>query len=535
MLNESYLIENLNKSKIFDPDLIIHGASITNLGVIEKINGTLGINNSGIENLGNLTKILKDFWISSHTVFSNLKSLDKLEFVGGDINLRYSNICNLGSLKKVGGKINLRDTPICDLGMLNYVGGDLFLPKRLQDTVDLTEITIKGVLKYWNDDKKYVKPLSKEELSLIKSNSAIPKWSNSNTFSLDVLDFDNYEQKVFYLEFRNQFLNDVYIDIEGNNYYAFYLQNDLKENYSDDIDTFLKLYNTLTRHYPITKKYSHHAITNKLESINNYSKAWELISLRPSLVFETVIDYEKKLGGNLVDGAIIEKLAGHNHLTDFGQRNIEKIIPFANEALNSSLKTKNKSFFSQFFTNDQPISQRAGYYKKFFLSTAEYKHYQWIDESQAKSNYIRRIPHVVEKAIYSQCKNILKQAEDLYREAIGMPKVGEGWISETELYYKISDSFKELQVIHHASPKWLGRQHLDIFIPKYKIGIEYQGAQHYKPIDFFGGQDAFEKNIMRDLKKKQICEKHGCKLIYVDEGYQISEIVSKLEEIIKGL
>ncbi|GAK75671.1 hypothetical protein JCM19296_1263 [Nonlabens ulvanivorans] len=58
---------------------------------------------------------------------------------------------------------------------------------------------------------------------------------------------------------------------------------------------------------------------------------------------------------------------------------------------------------------------------------------------------------------------ILKQAEDLYREEIGMPKVGEGWISETELFYKISDYFKEDEVVHHASPKWLGRQHLDIY------------------------------------------------------------------------
>jgi hypothetical protein len=535
MLNESDLIEKLNKVKIFDSDLIIRGESITNLGKIEIIKGTLGINNSGIENLGNIIEIQKDFWISSHTVFSNLNSLDNLEVVGGDLNLRYSNISDLGSLKKVGGKLNLRDTPIRDLGLLNYVGGDLFLPKRLQDSVDLTGITIKGVLKYWNDDKKYIKPISKVELGLIKSSRLIPKWSESNTFSLDVLDFDNREQKEFYLEFRNQFLNDVYIDIEGNDFYAFYLQNDLKENYSDDTDTFLNLYSKLTRHYPITKKYSHHAITNKLESNNNYSKAWELISQRPSLVFETVIDYEKKLGVNLVDGAIIEKLSGHSHLTDFGQRNIEKIIPFADEVLKSSLRTKNKSFFSQFFKNGLPISQKATYYKKFFLSTSEYKHYKWIDESQAKSNYKRNVPHVVEKAIYSQCKNILKQAEDLYREAIGMPKVGEGWISETELYYKISDSFKELEVIHHASPKWLGRQHLDIFIPKYKIGIEYQGTQHYEPIDFFGGQEAFEKNIERDERKKRICQKNGCELIYVDEGYQISEIVSKIENIIKGL
>jgi hypothetical protein len=533
MFSETDLIEKLKISKIFDSDLIIRDETITDIGEIEKVKGSLGINNSGIENLGNLVEIEKDFWISSNTVYSNLKSLDNLEFVGGDLNLRYSNISNLGALIKVGGKLNLRDTPILDLCALRYVGGDLFLPKRLQDSVDLSGIIIKGVLKYWNDDNKYVKPLSKIDLGLIKSNRVIPKWSESNTFSLDVLDFDNYEQKEFYLDFRSKFLNDLYIDIEGNDYYAYYLQNDLKENYSVDIDVFIKIYDKLTSHYPITKKYSHHAITNKLESENNFSKAWELISSRSSLIFETVIEYEKKLGNNLVNGAVIEKLAGNNHLTDFGQRNIEKIIPYANEVLNN-LKIKNKSFFDKFLKNDRPISQRAAFYKKYFLSNEEYNRYKSIDESQAKSGYIRGIPHVVEKAIYSQCKQILKQAEDLYRESIGMPKVGEGWISETELFYKISDYFKEILVLHHASPNWLGRQHLDIFIPKYKIGIEYQGAQHYKPIDFFGGQDAFEKNLERDLRKKQICEKHGCKLIYVDEGYQISEILGELEEIIKG-
>ena len=81
--------------------------------------------------------------------------------------------------------------------------------------------------------------------------------------------------------------------------------------------------------------------------------------------------------------------------------------------------------------------------------------------------------HVGEKAILNQFRVILKSAEDLYREDIGMPKVGEGWISETELFYKISNYFKDYEIISHASPKWLGRQHLDIYIPKLNIVIEY--------------------------------------------------------------
>src|SRR5690606_31870490 len=106
-----------------------------------------------------------------------------------------------------------------------------------------------------------------------------------------------------------------------------------------------------------------------------------------------------------------------------------------------------------------------------------------------------------------------------------------GWISETELFYRISDYVKDDKVIHHASPKWLGRQHLDIYLPKLNIAIEYQGAQHYEPIEFFGGQEAFERTVERDQRKKQLCEKHKCFLIYVEKGYDLEEIIKTIEGI----
>lgn len=84
-----------------------------------------------------------------------------------------------------------------------------------------------------------------------------------------------------------------------------------------------------------------------------------------------------------------------------------------------------------------------------------------------------------------------------------MPKVGEGWISETELFYKISDYFKEDEVVHHASPKWLGRQHLDIYFPKLNIGIEYQGLSITNLLTFL-----VDKKLLRK-PKKEIKEKNN--------------------------
>jgi hypothetical protein len=124
---------------------------------------------------------------------------------------------------------------------------------------------------------------------------------------------------------------------------------------------------------------------------------------------------------------------------------------------------------------------------------------------------------------------ILKNAEDLYREEIGMPKIGEGWISETELYYKIKNTFPEYEVIHHASPEWLGRQHLDIYFPQLNIAVEYQGLQHYEPVDFFGGVEAFEKNKERDERKRKLCIQNDCHLIYVKENYNFEIVLAEIK------
>lgn len=462
-------LKNIIKLSIIDTDIIIRGENIKSLGNVEKVTGFLGFSDSNIQTLGNLKMVKKDFWISSYSVLSKLTSLNKLEFVGGDIGLRYSNIKNLGNLKKVGGKLNLRDTKIENLGNLEFVGGDLFLPKRLEKIVDLSRINIKGKIRFWNDNKKEKQVISKDK--------------------------------------RNAHLEN--------------LQN--------------------------------------LENEKNYEKAWELKCKDEYISIKSILEYENNLNRELLNGELIAKIAGYSHLTEFGQNNINRIMPFANKQLQIYKDDKGKKFFDLFLENEKPIRTckvstitekriifgffkkqqteikyvyNSEYYKEFFLSTSEYEYYKSIDDNQKKSGYISLMPHVVEKAIFNQCRLILKKAEDLYREKIGMPKVGEGWISETELFYKISEYFKEYEVIQHASPNWLGRQHLDIYLPKLNIGIEYQGTQHYEPIEFFGGKEAFKKTVERDERKKELCAENDCVLIYAEKGYDLNEITSTVKQVI---
>jgi hypothetical protein len=125
---------------------------------------------------------------------------------------------------------------------------------------------------------------------------------------------------------------------------------------------------------------------------------------------------------------------------------------------------------------------------------------------------------------------LIRQAENALRVDKGLPRIGEGWVSETHLYYQLKDAFSDHQVLQHARPSWLGRQHLDIFFPELSVAVEFQGEQHDGPIEFFGGQKAFEENQRRDKRKRTACKCNGVALLEVRKGYDIDQLVVEIGE-----
>lgn len=110
----------------------------------------------------------------------------------------------------------------------------------------------------------------------------------------------------------------------------------------------------------------------------------------------------------------------------------------------------------------------------------------------------------------------VRKARNHYRERFNLPKIGEGWISETKLFELVKNYFKDHKVYFHYRQSWLNGLELDIFVPDKKLAIEYMGKQHYEPIKFFGGADSHIATIKRDKIKKELCEKNGIDLIYFD-------------------
>ena len=70
---------------------------------------------------------------------------------------------------------------------------------------------------------------------------------------------------------------------------------------------------------------------------------------------------------------------------------------------------------------------------------------------------------------------------------------------------------------HFPDLKHKGKSQLsyDFFIPKEKVLIEYQGIQHYKPREFFGGEQQYLTQKENDYAKKEYADTKGYTLLCV--------------------
>lgn len=71
----------------------------------------------------------------------------------------------------------------------------------------------------------------------------------------------------------------------------------------------------------------------------------------------------------------------------------------------------------------------------------------------------------------------------------------------------------------------------DFYLPNKNICIEYDGQQHFKPIDLFGGEKAFERYKVNDMIKTQYCIEHNIQLIRI--SYTMSD--TDIEQLILNI
>ncbi|MBF4459509.1 hypothetical protein [Pseudoclavibacter sp. VKM Ac-2867] len=143
-----------------------------------------------------------------------------------------------------------------------------------------------------------------------------------------------------------------------------------------------------------------------------------------------------------------------------------------------------------------------------------------------------RIDRVGHQLVREFCVALMRRAENQARTNANLPRVGEGLVGEIELLNLIRDSFPGEVVIHQGRLEWLRPQSLDIYLPDRNIGIEYQGIQHSRPVDFFGGKEAFEDQQSRDSRKRHLCESNGMVLVEVHPGYSPGAVVAQVRAVV---
>lgn len=107
--------------------------------------------------------------------------------------------------------------------------------------------------------------------------------------------------------------------------------------------------------------------------------------------------------------------------------------------------------------------------------------------------------------------------------------------SQSRIYQYLIKIFPNLNWEWEASPNWLTPQKFDIYNKLYNIAIEYNGKQHYVPIDHFGGKIEFEETVKRDLLKQQKCKENNCHLYIIKfDEEDLQDLTSYINNIINN-
>ena len=99
-----------------------------------------------------------------------------------------------------------------------------------------------------------------------------------------------------------------------------------------------------------------------------------------------------------------------------------------------------------------------------------------------------------------------------------------GYKNQSLIFDKLVHEFPTLEILYEYSPTWLGRQRFDIYIPYLNVAIEYNGKQHYEPIEFFGGDEKFQYQVKWDITKRNKCTENNCILFEIKYDYKEDDL-----------
>lgn len=92
------------------------------------------------------------------------------------------------------------------------------------------------------------------------------------------------------------------------------------------------------------------------------------------------------------------------------------------------------------------------------------------------------------------------------------------WLEKNNISFEYQKKFNDCKYIRVLP--------FDFYLPDYNTIIEYDGEQHYRPINYFGGLEEFNKTVIRDKIKTDYCNNKGYTLLRITYKDDINTILN---------
>lgn len=131
-----------------------------------------------------------------------------------------------------------------------------------------------------------------------------------------------------------------------------------------------------------------------------------------------------------------------------------------------------------------------------------------------------------------QTRQVDRVIEDMVRERFDFRPMGSGSTGESILFQIVKRIFPGEPIHRCSRPDFLDGLELDVFLPQRSLAFEFQGQQHYDPVEHWGGDDGLTDLRERDERKRKACSAQGIDLIEVrfDEPLTEAELRARIEQ-----
>jgi hypothetical protein len=232
------------------------------------------------------------------------------------------------------------------------------------------------------------------------------------------------------------------------------------------------------------------------------------------LTTDEFIENAKKVHGDKYDYSLVNYTGAFNKIKIICPKDGHGIFE---QAPNSHLQGKGCGKCSKTFMNNDYFIEMS---KKIHNDKYDYSLVNYV-KSNEKVKIICPIHGIFEQVPNSHLDG---QGCPICRESRGERKITNILI-DYEIKYEPQKKFEECKITKQLP--------FDFYLTDYNICIEYDGQQHYEPINHFGGVDKFIKNKNTDSIKTKFCIDNKIPLIRIP--YTVKDVEDYLMSRIKKI